>query len=114
MKEIGTRWGKTLDAWKYSKSLLEHAGFVEVVEKRYKWPIGGWSHAPRLKHIGRMNQLRLLDNIESFALRLLTGTGGWTIEQTQMYLAEMRMALKDKNVHAYVDVSVVYGRKPNS
>lgn len=28
----------------------------------------------------------------------------WTVEQAQVFLAEMRMAMRDKNVHAYLPV----------
>jgi hypothetical protein len=36
----------------------------------------------------------------------------WSYQRAQVFLAEMRRALKDYTVHAYLDVSVVYGRKP--
>jgi hypothetical protein len=36
----------------------------------------------------------------------------WSFEDSQDFLEKMRNALKDLKVHAYLDVRVVYGRKP--
>jgi hypothetical protein len=36
----------------------------------------------------------------------------WSYEDSQEFLERMRHALKDLKVHAYLDVRVVYGRKP--
>lgn len=66
----------------------------------------------RLRELGVWNQLRLHDGIEGFMIRLLTVAGGWSYESAQLFLAQMRSAIKDLKVHAYLDVSVVYGRKP--
>jgi hypothetical protein len=55
---------------------MERAGFVDVVETRYKWPMNGWSKDPKLKELGMWNQLRLYDGVEGYMLRLLTNVGG--------------------------------------
>jgi hypothetical protein len=36
----------------------------------------------------------------------------WSYEAAQVFLARMRTELKDLKIHAYLDVTVVYGRKP--
>jgi hypothetical protein len=64
---------------------MERAGFVDIVEVEYKWPMNGWSQDKKMKNIGRWNQLRLHDGIEGFMLRYRT--------------------------HAYLPGTVVYGRK---
>jgi len=38
--------------------------------------------------------------------------GQWSYEAAQVFLAQMRAELKNTKIHAYLDVSVVYGRKP--
>ena len=45
----------------------------------YKWPMNGWPKDKDLKNIGRWNQLRLMDGVEGFMLRLLTQVGGVSI-----------------------------------
>jgi Methyltransferase domain len=87
--EMGERFGKSFTIWKESKERLEKAGFVDVIEKKYKWPMNGWpspehrTHGDdgdkswqRLREIGVWNQLRLYDGVEGFMLRLLTVAGG--------------------------------------
>jgi hypothetical protein len=74
--ECGETIGKSFTIWKEAKERLEKAGFVDVQEITYKWPMNGWSHNRKLRDIGRWNQLRLHNGIEGFMLRLLTGAGG--------------------------------------
>jgi SAM-dependent methyltransferase len=76
---MGEKLGKSFHIWKEAKGYMERAGFVDVVEVPYKWPVNGWSSDPVLKEIGRWNQLRLHDGVESFMLRLLTSVGGVSI-----------------------------------
>lgn len=139
--ECGEKFGKSFSIWEESKDLMEKAGFVDVQEIRYKWPMNGWpspehkTHGndgnknwKRLRELGLWNQVRLYDGVESFMLRLLTGVNGvrihlflsflahteqWNYEEAQVFLAQMRNEIRDQNIHAYLDVSVVYGRKPD-
>ncbi len=55
---------------------MERAGFEDLVETRYKWPMNGWSKDPKLRELGMWNQLRLYDGIEGMMLRVLTHDGG--------------------------------------
>ncbi|KAK5000489.1 hypothetical protein LTR66_000644, partial [Elasticomyces elasticus] len=101
--QLGEAWGKTFRIWSQSKDILEGLGFVDVVEKRYRWPLNPWSKDKRMKEIGFWNRQRTLEGMEGFMLRLLTNTGN-AIEKAQVFLAEMRMALKDKSTQAWLDV----------
>jgi len=87
--EMGEKFGKSFTIWEESRERMERAGFVDVVEKKYKWPMNGWpspehrTHGDdgekswrRLREIGVWNQLRLYDGIEGFMIRLLTVAGG--------------------------------------
>ncbi|KAL4803137.1 S-adenosyl-L-methionine-dependent methyltransferase [Aspergillus unguis] len=112
--ESGELFGKTFEIWRESKDRLLRAGFVDVVEHTYKWPMNGWSSDEKLHELGRWNQYRLNDGIEGFMLRLLTSTLGWSYESSQLHLAQMRAALRDYRVHAYLPGTVVYARKPGS
>ena len=47
---------------------------MDIVERRFKWPINGWPSDPKLKRIGELNLIRVIENVEAFAMRLLTGT----------------------------------------
>jgi hypothetical protein len=40
--QAGERFGKSFSIWEESADRLKKAGFEEVVEKRYKWPMNGY------------------------------------------------------------------------
>ncbi|KAF7865759.1 hypothetical protein EAF04_005924 [Stromatinia cepivora] len=122
---LGEKFGESFTIWEESKARMEAAGFEDVVEVRYKWPMNPWPSPEHrthgndgdkrwevLKELGRWNQYRVHEGIEGYMIRLLTGVGGWSYEDAQLFLAEMRKVLKDENIHAYLDVAVVYGRRP--
>lgn len=100
--ECGDKVGKTFRIWKEAKTRMQAAGFVDIVQVTYKWPVNGWPKEPKMRELGRWNQLRLHDGVESFMLRLLTTAGGWSFERAQVHLAEMRRAVKDYKSHAYL------------
>lgn len=77
--EMGDRFGKTFTIWEESAERIKQAGFVDVTVMEYKWPMNGWPKDKDLKNIGRWNQLRLMDGVEGFMLRLLTQVGGVSI-----------------------------------
>lgn len=72
--EGGEKLGKGFRIWREAKACMERAGFVDVVEVPFKWPMNAWPSDPQLREIGRWNQLRLHDGIEGFMLRILTNT----------------------------------------
>jgi SAM-dependent methyltransferase len=74
--ECGEKWGKGFTIWEESKERMIRAGYVDVVEVAYKWPMNGWPDDRKLKNIGRWNQLRLHEGIEGFMIRLLTVVAG--------------------------------------
>jgi hypothetical protein len=86
---MGERFGKSFTIWEESRARLEKAGFVDVVGKKYKWPMNGWpspehrthgDHGDKswqtLRAIGVWNQLRLYDGVEDSMPRLLIVAGG--------------------------------------
>lgn len=52
----GDAWGKSLRSVDEAASQISAAGFIDVVEKRWKWPIGGWVDEARLRELGVWNR----------------------------------------------------------
>jgi len=67
----GEKSGVTFDVAGKTKRWMEDAGFVNVTEKKYKVPIGGWSSDSKLKEVGRWNLLFYREDLEGFALYVL-------------------------------------------
>lgn len=54
------------------KDLIAEAGFVDVVETRYRWPLGEWGDTEREREIGRFNREWWLSAIENWIMALAT------------------------------------------
>lgn len=63
---------KTFRIAERCKRYIEDAGFINVVEKKYKVPVGPWSSDPLMKEIGRWNLMHCFTGAEAWALHLLT------------------------------------------
>jgi hypothetical protein len=125
--------GKSLRIFNTIKKSLLDAGFVDVVETRFKWPIGPWSSDPRMKEIGRWSRefweygmegwamapstrflgvcfYRFKDSVRSLSQSTLTiylCPEQWSLEQVRSFLAETKKALYDRRVHVYYEMCVM-------
>lgn len=108
----GEKMGRTFKL--NTKKDLEEVGFVDVVEERFKLPIGPWMKDKKWKEIGRWSLLHISSGLEGMALYMLTHIHGWEYAEVQVFLVKMRKALHDPRRHAYYGMFVTYGRKPES
>lgn len=67
----GETMGRTFKIARQSRELIQAAGFVDVVEKKYKVPVGRWMEDRRWKEIGTWNLLYLTEGLEGMALYIL-------------------------------------------
>ena len=74
--EAGDKFGKTFRIADLAKGYIEDAGYENVVETRYKLPVGGWSKDKKLKELGQWNLLHCEQGIEGWAMALLTRVMG--------------------------------------
>ncbi|RAO73172.1 uncharacterized protein BHQ10_009184 [Talaromyces amestolkiae] len=109
--KAGDAFGKTLRISEEAKERIIAAGFVDVVERRFKVPIGPWARDPHLKELGRYNRLYWKEGIQGWTMMLLTKILKWKREEVEIYLMEVRQALRNPSYHAYHEFIVVYGRK---
>lgn len=85
---------------------MRAAGFEDVHEELYKWPIHPWPKDPKLKELGLWSRENMLDCLEAWAIVPFTKFLGWTPEEVQVSLAKARSDLKDPRmkIHAYWEV----------
>ncbi|KAF5008110.1 hypothetical protein FDECE_5594 [Fusarium decemcellulare] len=112
--QIGDLTGKTFFWDHKAAESVRQAGFVEVSERRIKVPIGTWPKDKKLKQWGAWNRQFLLQALEGFSIRGLTEMLGWKFEDAQLYLSDMRKELNNPELHSYLDVTIVYGQKPET
>jgi hypothetical protein len=51
------KMGRSITAAREYKKQLVEAGFVNVVETRYKWPTNSWPEDPKFKQLGMRNSV---------------------------------------------------------
>ncbi|KAK4207266.1 S-adenosyl-L-methionine-dependent methyltransferase [Rhypophila decipiens] len=92
---------------------LKAAGFEEIKHTTHKAPIGSWPQDKRLRLAGLFQRTAIMDGLRGISRRPLMALG-WTQLQIEMFLVDVRKALMDNEVHAYLTFHVVYARKPFS
>ncbi|KAF7865930.1 hypothetical protein EAF04_006094 [Stromatinia cepivora] len=103
----GRPWNNALNY----KRWMQDIGFEEVVEEKFFWPVNSWARGAYFKEIGGYVLRDLSNGLEGLSLKVLGGLG-WKAEEVRMLVEEVRRDLYNTDIHAYLRVNVVYGRKP--
>jgi len=112
--EASEKFGKSFnEVWNMSR-YIRNQGFQDVVEKVYKVPVNGWPADPHMKELGRWNFLHITQGAEGWGLFLLTKVMGWTALEAQVFIAKFRNSLKERKVHAYLEVVVIHAHRPRA
>lgn len=101
----GERSCRKLDTIDTFTARIEKAGFVDVHEQDYKFPVGPWAKDKVYKELGKINLMHWDAGLEGWALWLLTKYGSptpWTKEEVQVYVAKMKLDMKDPKIHSYI------------
>ncbi|KAI5459529.1 S-adenosyl-L-methionine-dependent methyltransferase [Mariannaea sp. PMI_226] len=93
------------------RKAMEDAGFVDIQEWDFKCPLSPWAKDPKYKEIGRFAEVFATQDTEGFIL-FVANTLGWSREEVQVYVAHFRREIRDRNIHSYIRLKVVWGRKP--
>ncbi|KAJ6436265.1 hypothetical protein O9K51_11172 [Purpureocillium lavendulum] len=94
------------------RRLMVDAGFVNVKERSYQVPVGAWSCNPKMKLIGTYNLAFMDESLEGFALFILKEIMGWEYAKLQIFIMEMRRAIRNPRIRPYYQLINVYGQKP--
>ncbi|KAF2720371.1 S-adenosyl-L-methionine-dependent methyltransferase [Polychaeton citri CBS 116435] len=109
-KQLGRPMGS--DACDLYARKMREAGFVDVHELTYMWPSNSWPKDPKMKEIGKWNQVNCIEGLEGFCLALLTRGLGWEKLEVDIFVAKVRQDFMDRKIHTYFPMPVVFGRKP--
>ncbi|CAI4215511.1 unnamed protein product [Parascedosporium putredinis] len=96
--------GRPLDQCAKYKEYLANAGFVDIVERKFKWPLGVWPRDKYYKDIGQLYFDNIEANLEGLSMALLHRALGWTAEEVQTLCAGAREELRLGFIHAYTPV----------
>ncbi|RKK72439.1 hypothetical protein BFJ69_g10120 [Fusarium oxysporum] len=106
LHDIFTKNGRSMDSALKYKDQLEAAGFVDVNIVKRKWPLNRWPKDPKHKQIGTWAQQNTLDALAALSLAVFTrpdGQGGlgWSKEEVEVFLTDVRKDIKNVNIHSY-------------
>lgn len=99
--EAGAKLRRPLDICQHYKKLLTDAGFDSVKEDIYKWPSNQWPKEAKFKELGAWNLVNIDSGIEGMTMALFTRGLGWTPEEVQIFLVDVRMDLRNRRLHTY-------------
>jgi len=91
---------------------MREAGFVNVQHMVYKWPTNPWPKDKKHKILGLWTLANILDGLEGFSMALFTRVLGWQPEEVQRFLVGVRQDVKNRQIHNYYNIHIVYGQKP--
>lgn len=95
------KFGTPITEMQRIKTMMEEAGFVDVQEHVLKIPCGPWPRDPRLKRVGLFEAVNMTEGITGLSLKLFTRILGWTPDQVQAFIAEIRREVKNRRIHGY-------------
>lgn len=91
---------------------MREIGFEDVTERTFHVPIAPWARGNKNKILGAMVAENLSEGVASMSTAAFTRLLGWSQEQLETFLARVMEKLKNINIHAYVRIYFVYGKKP--
>jgi hypothetical protein len=103
-QEIGAKIKADPDAPLHFHEYLSEAGFTNVCKKVHKIPTSPWPKDKRLKKIGALELMNLMEGAQAFLLRGYTKEFGKTREELEVLLMRMRHELTTQKYHSYVSL----------
>jgi SAM-dependent methyltransferase len=80
---------------------LRNAGFINVAEHIFKVPSSPWPKNKRLKQIGALEMMNVVEGATAFGLRAFEKVFGWTKDQTELVMVNFRRDVKNRHYHQY-------------
>ncbi|OHW95814.1 methyltransferase domain-containing protein [Colletotrichum incanum] len=112
LKEVSKKLGREYVEVPSLKNMMIEAGFLDVEMRMYKWPHNEWPKDPRYKKLGFWTQENFGSALEAICMAPFTRILGWSRDEVNVFLIEVRKDLKNKSYHAYCPVYCIVGRKP--
>ncbi|KAH6636067.1 S-adenosyl-L-methionine-dependent methyltransferase [Chaetomium tenue] len=110
--QASDKLGPSLESAIHYEQQMKDAGFEDVTKIEFKWPLNSWPRDARYKELGEWNYFNVLQGIQAVSLMLFTNVLGWPVAEVELLLTQVRKEAKNRDIHAYWPVYVVYGRKP--
>lgn len=101
LDEAATKFNCPFERTTKFKDMLQEIGFVDIVETRFKWPTNRWPKDKKYKELGAWNNENASTAIEALTMAPFTRGLGWSREQVEVFLIDLRKDWNDPKIHAY-------------
>ncbi|KAG4440548.1 hypothetical protein IFR05_003964 [Cadophora sp. M221] len=98
------RLGKDWTRVRRYREMMVEAGFEDVVERKYEWPVGTWARGERMKMLGMWYREDLLAGLQGFTVAVLTRALGMGREEVEVLLVGVREDIRSNKIHIYIPV----------
>lgn len=99
--EAGARLGRDmLSPPKYKQWMID-AGFIDVVERKLAVPGNPWARGKENKSMGYLQMTNFLEGLHASTMTMFTKGLGMSPEEVELFLVDMRKAIKDTRIHFY-------------
>lgn len=95
--------GINVDGFSNMEAMLAKKGFENIEVKHFKWPLGTWARGAYYRNLAAMLKQNFVMVLEALALRPLAHLG-WSADEIQIFLAEVRNELRENKVNAYAEM----------
>jgi hypothetical protein len=93
--------GRSMNASGKHKERMIDAGFEDVKEEVFKWPVGMWPKDKKMKELGLWSRENTIDALEGLAMGPLTRQLNWSAEEVKVMCAKARTDIKNPAIHSY-------------
>ncbi|OJJ42111.1 hypothetical protein ASPZODRAFT_77660, partial [Penicilliopsis zonata CBS 506.65] len=98
--DICTKIGRPLDFTPKIKGVVEKQGFTNVSEQIFPVPAGGWPKDKRMKDIGRLCAVNVIEGVDAFTAAPFSEVLGWSRDEIEVLNAGVRQDCKRRDLHA--------------
>ena len=116
--DVGKKIGRDLDAAKSYKEEMEKVGYTDIGVRVDVWPMNQWPKGAKNKEIGiskKFDMLKMimligagtwnlenvLQGLDGFTMATFTRIFGWTVQEVELFLVDVRKEMKNTKIHAY-------------
>ena len=85
---------------------MQDQGFINIKEESAQWAIGPWPKGKVQKAIGRYTLENILSGLQGISMALLTRHLGWSKDEVEVYLVDVRRECLNLSMHHYCYMSV--------
>ncbi|WYZ38246.1 hypothetical protein EsH8_III_000160 [Colletotrichum jinshuiense] len=90
-----------LSPLEYARYMVD-AGFRNVQQKKFAVPAAPWARGRNQKILGAMQMTNNLEGVQGITMKIFTQVLGWSREEAELLLVDVRKDMADRNIHAYI------------